>query len=112
MSRPDRQPRRLTWMTLALRAAAVSVVAAAAAAGAARAEVVDASSTTLLSGRADPRDGVVHTAVPVFELVSVRATDFHLPGVDDMTVILSGWEAAELGDAEEGKRSLGDLDIA
>jgi hypothetical protein len=78
----------------------------------ARAETIDATSTTLLSGRRDPRDGVVHTAVPVYELVSVRATELRLPGVEDMTVVMSGWGAAALADPLEDKRLLGDLDVA
>jgi hypothetical protein len=78
----------------------------------ARAEVIDASSTTLIDGRADPRDGVVHTAVPVFELVSVRARDLRVPGVEDFNVVLSGWGAVELGALEDGKRGFGDLDVA
>ena len=86
--------------------------AEAAAATTARAEIVEASSTTLVSGRQDPRDGVVHTAVPVYELLSVRATDFHVPGVGDMNVVLSGWGAAALADPMEGKHVLGDLDLA
>ena len=79
---------------------------------ASRAEIVDASATTLLSGRQDPRDGVVHTAVPAFELVAVRATELRLPGVDDLSVVMSGWGELALADREEGKRGLGDLDIA
>ncbi len=78
----------------------------------ARAEVVEATSTTLVSGHQDPRDGVVHTAVPVYELMSVRATDFHVPGIADMNVVLSGWGAAALADPMENKHVLGDLDLA
>jgi hypothetical protein len=94
------------------RCAAVASIAALAGARGARAEVVDATSTTLVSGRADPRDGVVHTAVPVFELVSVRASDLRVPGVDDMIVVMSGWGAVALADPIENKRGLGDLDVA
>ncbi len=98
----------------ARRALALSAMlgATAALASTAHAEVVEASSTTLVSGRQDPRDGVVHTAVPVYELMSVRATDFHVPGVGDMNVVLSGWGAAALADPIEGKHVLGDLDLA
>ena len=77
-----------------------------------RAETVDASSTTMITGRPDLRDGVVHTSVPLFELVSVRATDLHLRGVDDLTVVMSGWGMVSLADPAEGKRGLGDLDVA
>jgi hypothetical protein len=100
------------------RASSVGLAAGAALAvslmevGGARAETIDATSTTLVSGMQDPRDGVVHTALPVYEMVSVRATDFHLPGVDDMTVVMSGWGAIALADPLEGQRGLGDLDVA
>jgi hypothetical protein len=78
----------------------------------ARAEIIDASATTLVSGRQDPRDGVVHTSVPLFELVSVRASDFHLPWVEDMNIVMSGWGAVAFADPIEGKHGLGDLDVA
>lgn len=91
---------------------AALVASSLAGAAVAHAETIEASSTTLVSGRPDVRDGVVHTAVPVFELVSVRATDFHLPGVDDMSVVMSGWGAVALGEPMEGNRGLGDLDLA
>ena len=105
MSRPSNRRRPGTPALFALLGATVLAAPA-------RAEIVEASSTTLVSGRQDPRDGVVHTAVPVYELVSVRATDFHLPGVADMNVVLSGWGAAALADPIEGKHALGDLDLA
>ena len=94
--------------TIALAALATALVGA----GRAHAEIVDATSTTLLSGRQDPRDGVLHTAVPVFELVSVRATDLHLRGVDDMGIVMSGWGAFELADSTADRRTTGDLDVA
>jgi hypothetical protein len=93
--------------------AAVAVAAAVLAAGTgARAEVVDATSTTVLSGRADPRDGVVRTSVPVVELVTLRATDLRIPGFDDVVVVMAGWGELELADRGEGGRGLGDLDVA
>jgi hypothetical protein len=93
-------------------ASIAGLIALSAGGGDARGEIVDASSTTLLSGRQDPRDGVVHTAVPVFELVSVRASDLRVPGVEDMMLVLSGWGAVALADPIEGQRGLGDLDVA
>jgi hypothetical protein len=99
------------WLRELVAIAALGAVTLAFAAGA-RAEIIDASSTTLLSGRQDPRDGVVRTAVPVYEMVSVRASDFRLPGVEDMTVVMSGWGAVALADPTEGKRGMGDLDVA
>lgn len=77
-----------------------------------RAEVVDASSTTLLMGRADPRDGVIHTAVPVYEMVSLRASDLHVRGVEDLNLVVSGWGAAVLAEPLDDKHAFGDLDIA
>jgi hypothetical protein len=94
-------------------AVAVAIAAAVLSAGAgARAEVVDATSTTVLSGRADPRDGVVHTSVPVVELVTLRAADLRIPGFDDVVVVMSGWGELQLADRAEGGRGLGDLDVA
>src|SRR5581483_494678 len=78
----------------------------------ARAEIVDATSTTIMSGRQDPRDGVVHTVVPAFELVSLRATDLRLHGVDDMNVVIAGWGELAFGDPADGRHAIGDLDLA
>ena len=78
----------------------------------ARAETIDATSTTIMSGRQDPRDGVVHTVVPAFELVSLRATDLRLHGVDDMAVVISGWGELTFGDPADGRHVIGDVDLA
>jgi hypothetical protein len=93
----------------AVRVAALGLAALAAPA---RAETIDASSTTLVDGRADLRDGVVHTVVPVYELVAVRATGLRAPGIEDLSAVISGWGAVELASTEDGKRGLGDLDVA
>ncbi|HXI60291.1 MAG TPA: hypothetical protein VNO55_29705, partial [Polyangia bacterium] len=76
----------------------LALLATVLAGAAAHGETVDATSTTLLVGRQDPRDGVIHTAVPAYELVSVRATDLRLRGVEDLNVVMSGWGAVVLGD--------------
>src|SRR6266700_4304685 len=116
MSRLDRPAPPPSWTVggRRWRARALAALLGAALSGGAvaRAEVVDATSTTLVSGRQDPRDGVVHTIVPVYELVSLRATDFHVPGIADMNVVLSGWGAVALADPIENKHVLGDLDLA
>jgi len=106
--RHRRRPARL-WIGALLATGAAAVTAAP---GAARADTIDATSTTLVSGRQDPRDGVVHTTVPVFELVSLRATDIRLRGVDDLNVIMSGWGEVTLTGTDDGKHGFGDLDIA
>ena len=63
----------------------------------ARAEIVDATSTTLLSGHADARDGQIYTVVPVYEMVSLLATDLSIPYVDDVRIELSGWGQGVFG---------------
>src|SRR5206468_3584097 len=101
------------WRRRAGRALGCAVAAWALARGAgARADTIDATSTTLLTGRQDPRDGVIHTAVPAFELVSLRASEIRLRGVDEMSVVLSGWGEIALADPVEGHRALGDVDVA
>src|SRR5450432_1823937 len=109
--REPRRPRRLLPAVRRLVGSGVLAASLAVQMGA-RAETVDATSTTLLSGRQDLRDGVVHTAVPVYELVSVRASDLRVPGVEDMSIIMSGWGTAALAETPEDKRVLGDLDLA
>jgi hypothetical protein len=39
-----------------------------------RADTVDTTIATLLNGHADPRDGQLHTVVPVYESLSLLAT--------------------------------------
>jgi len=81
-------------------------------AGLARAETVSASSTTIVSGQSDPRDGTVHTVVPFLELVSLRASDVKNPLLSDTQIVVSGWGEAVAGDPRDGKSVLGDVDVA
>jgi hypothetical protein len=78
-------------------------------AGPARAQVVDAASTTLLAGRADPRDGRVYTAVPLYEIVSLELRDVRAPLVEDLRAVVSGWGSI---DPASGSSFDGDLDVA
>lgn len=80
--------------------------------GGARAETVTASSTTIVSGQRDPRDGTVHTVVPFLELVSLRAAEINNPLLDDTQILVSGWGEAVAGDPRDGKSTLGDVDVA
>jgi len=82
------------------------------ASGSARAETVTASSTTIVSGQRDPRDGTVHTVVPFLELVSLRASDINSALFDDTQIVVSGWGEAVAGDPRDGKSALGDVDVA
>ena len=95
----------------------ILLAAALLAAGAARAETVNASSTTLLLGRQDFRDGSLQTAVPLYELVRLDASDLKTP-IGNLEIALSSWGAADLGDirfwqngALTTGRYTGDVDV-
>lgn len=88
-----------------------ALVAGAVAPGQARADTVDARATTLLAGRPDPRDGEVHTALPVTELVSLRATDVKNPLLDDLAIVLSTWGQLDPGDPPDARTADGDVDL-
>jgi hypothetical protein len=92
-----------------------SVLAAALVAGVpalAQGQTVDASSTTLLLGRQDPRDGVVHTVVPAYEEIWLSARDLDIPGVDGTRIVLSAWGMVAGGDTMDGRNVTGDVDVA
>jgi hypothetical protein len=101
------------------------VIATALTAGAARADTVQASSTTMLIGRQDFRlgapglDPTTPTAVPLYELLNVVASDVKTPFADGVEVGLSSWGALDLGDkrfwqngAPVGTRATGDVNAA
>src|SRR5437763_8620751 len=82
------------------------------AASVARADTVDATATTLLSGRQDPRDGSVHTVVPLYQSLSLLATDLRAPWLEDTRVVVSGWGELLAGDPRDGATGTGDVDLA
>jgi hypothetical protein len=91
--------------------------AALAFAGAARADTVRASSTTMLLARQDFRDGSTITAVPVYELIDVDASDVHTRYAD-FEVALSTWGSIDLADkrfwqngASVDSRFTGDVNV-
>ena len=91
--------------------------AALALAGAARADTVRASSTTMLLARQDFRDGSTITAVPVYELIDVDASDVHTRYAD-FEVALSTWGSIDLADkrfwqngASVDSRFTGDVNV-
>ncbi len=101
-----------------LVSALVPAVAAAALAGPARGEVVEASSTTMLSAGVRARDGVEYRLVPAYEVLTLVASDFALP-VEGMRVVVSAWGNLDLGGnlqwdngALRESRATGDLDLA
>jgi hypothetical protein len=75
----------------------VVVIATALAAGAARADTVQANATTLLIGRQDFRDGALQTAVPLYELLNVVASDVKTPYAT-FEVGLSSWGSLDLAE--------------
>src|SRR5512146_30058 len=62
----------------------------------ARADTIQASSTTLLIGRQDYRDGNVQTAIPVYEILDLAATDVKTPYTDTLEIALSTWGSVDL----------------
>ena len=75
----------------------VLLAAALAAASGARADTVQASSTTMLLGRQDFRDGSLQTAVPLYELLDLDASGVRT-SFADFEVALSTWGSVDLGD--------------
>jgi hypothetical protein len=92
-----------------MRSSRAIAFAAACTIGAARADEVDATATTLIAGHADPRDGQIHTVVPIYELVGARAS-VDSAWVHDLHLVVSGWGEVALGDPREGRLD-GDLDL-
>ena len=88
----------------------VAIVVVGLAAARVHGETVDATATTLLSGRADVRDGHTYTVVPAYEQLSVLASDLKVPYLDDVQVVMRAWGEATL---QEGPIPVdGDLDAA
>ena len=100
------------WLRLAPLAALVAAGATA------RADTVQASSTTLLLGRQDYRDGSLQTAVPLYQLLNLDASDLKTPYTSDLELALSTWGSLDLGDnrfwqngAELDSHFTGDLNV-
>lgn len=86
----------------------------------ARADTVRANATTLFLTRRDVYAGELQRATPVFELVSITATDLSAAFADEVEIALSTWGALDLADdvrrwqngAPVGTtRASGDVDI-
>jgi hypothetical protein len=88
-------------LTLALMLAAARSEAA----------VVDATVTTLLGGRSDPRDGALYTVVPLYEGLHLSVHELSLRHVDEVRIEMNGWIGGWLGQPAEGQRFTGDLDV-
>jgi hypothetical protein len=70
------------------------------------------TSTSMVAGRADPRDGNLHTVMPFLEMVSLRAYDFNSRSIANAEVVLSAWGSLVGGEPRDGKTGRGDLDLA
>ena len=90
----------------------LSVVAGLLMASPAGALTLTTTATTMVAGRADPRDGTLHTVLPFLEAVSLRAYDFQSARILDAQVVLSGWGQLVAGSPRDDKTYLGDLDLA
>ncbi len=98
------------------RASIVALLAALSPAGA-RADVVEASSSTILSARMEYRDGQAVRVVPLYEMLSVSARDIHT-SFADFQVVLSTWGELDFGPnltwgpiADRQSRLTGDVDV-
>ena len=78
----------------------------------AAAQTVDATATSLISGRQDPRDGSVHTVVPFYESLSILASDLKNPLVQDTKLVLSAWGSLTAAEQPTGNDATGDVDLA
>jgi hypothetical protein len=83
-------------MTRRLRLALWMLVALAAAP--ARADVVRANSTTLFYTREDPYAGELDRAAPVFQLISITATEVTTGLAEEVEIALSTWGSLDLAD--------------
>src|SRR5262245_47036486 len=79
--------------------------------GTARAGRLDAAAGVLGTGRADPRDGQLHSMVPVYQTVSLLWREIRNPYFQDLKLVLTGWGEVTLGDPRN-ERGTGDLDAA
>lgn len=97
------------WSSKAFLLAALGLaVGAAAPARADMPAVVDTTVSTLLTGHADPRDGQLHTILPVYESLAVLAT-LQPQYTDGLRVVFSGWGGMVL-DIPSQQTWTGDID--
>jgi hypothetical protein len=77
----------------------------------ARGQTIDATITTLVAGRQDPRDGNLYSSVPVIQSVTLDVADVRLRHVQDLRLVVSGWGELTLGAAPALEGATGDLDV-
>lgn len=74
------------------------------------AETIDATATTIVAGKQDVRDGKIYSVVPLYEHISLLATDFQLGPLENFRIMVSGWGMANFGDTNREKVAA-DLDL-
>jgi len=99
-----------TRLTMALAAATLAALPA-------KADVLQASATTLVTGGQTYRGGQLERAIPVYELVTLSATEMKT-GWAEFEATLSAWGAVDAGPirfwqngAPSGSRASGDVDV-
>lgn len=85
----------------------------------ARADVVRANATTLFYTQRDWYAGQLDRVSPIFELVTVTASEVTTPYADDVEIAIATWGAVDLADVRRwqnggtaARRSSGDVDTA
>jgi hypothetical protein len=85
----------------------------------AHAETVDATLTTILQGRQNPRDGNLYSSVPLYQTMALTLEDVPLRHVADLRLVVSGWGEFQfapvvdraINDGNNGNAGAGDLDL-
>lgn len=73
-------------------------------------QTLDATVTTMVAARQDPRDGVLYTVVPIYQFLTLSVGGIHARYLDELRINVSGWGELALGDPREGLAT-GDLDV-
>jgi len=101
------------------RRVALALAALAVTGGIARADTIRASSTTLVMSRENAIRGELEETLPIFEILSVTASDISTSFAQDVEVALSTWGAVDLNDIRAwqngtftDRRVTGDVDVA
>jgi hypothetical protein len=94
-----------------MRNSARAAVVLMALASTARGQTVDATLTTLVAGRQDPRDGNLYSSVPVIQNVALSLRDVPLRHVDDLRLVVAGWGELSFLVTDSRLGATGDLDL-
>jgi hypothetical protein len=89
------------------------------AAGVAQADTIRASSTTLVLSRENAIEGELEETLPIFEILSITASDISTSYAQDVEVALATWGAVDVRDVRAwqngtftDRRLTGDVDVA